>query len=89
MRREVMAKDPAIVDVAAQHKWNARYQQVPHTQMPQAARVLSEYQHLLPTTGRALDLACGLGGNALLLAARGLETWAWDIANVALARMQT
>jgi len=50
--------------------------------------VLWENQHLLPTTGQALDLACGAGGNALLLAAHGLETWAWDIADVAVARVQ-
>jgi SAM-dependent methyltransferase len=50
--------------------------------------VLWENQHLLPATGRALDLACGLGGNALLLAACGLETWAWDISDIAVARVQ-
>lgn len=45
-------------------------------------------QHLLPALGRALALACGLGGNALLLAAHGLETHAWDISDVAVARLQ-
>jgi SAM-dependent methyltransferase len=50
--------------------------------------VLWENQHLLPATGRALDLACGAGGNALLLAVHGLETWAWDIADVAVACVQ-
>src|SRR5574341_400067 len=76
--------DPAALDTP-QH-WNARYQ--PLVRAPQAARVLWENQHLLPATGRALDLACGAGGNALLLAAHGLETWAWDIADAALARLQ-
>jgi tellurite methyltransferase len=77
-----------IADVEAQQRWNARYQQVSPMQTPQASRVLQEYQHLLPATGRALDLACGLGGNALLLAAHGLETWAWDIAEVGIAHLQ-
>src|SRR5262245_57241680 len=76
--------DPA--ERPTQQRWNARYQ--PLTRAPQAARVLWENQHLLPATGRALDLACGAGGNALLLAAHGLETWAWDIAAVAVARAQ-
>ncbi len=52
--------------------------------MPEPALVLSEFQHLLPSSGEALDLACGLGGNALLLAALGLKTYAWDISPVAI-----
>ena len=76
--------DPAGLD--AQQHWNAHYQRPVHA--PHAAYVLWENQHLLPATGRALDLACGAGGNALLLAAHGLETWAWDIADAAVARVQ-
>jgi SAM-dependent methyltransferase len=76
----------AAAGQAAQHKWNARYLHTTGT--PHPAQVLQEHQHLLPPAGRALDLACGLGGNALLLAAHGLETWAWDIADVAVQRLQ-
>jgi SAM-dependent methyltransferase len=53
-----------------------------------AARVLADFEHLLPATGRALDLACGTGGNALLLAQHGLETWAWDISDTAVTQLQ-
>ncbi|MDH3603276.1 MAG: class I SAM-dependent methyltransferase [Candidatus Tectomicrobia bacterium] len=67
-------------------KWNARFRDRVST--PAAARVLLDNQHLLPASGRALDLACGLGGNALLLAEHGLETHAWDISDVAVARLQ-
>jgi 2-polyprenyl-3-methyl-5-hydroxy-6-metoxy-1,4-benzoquinol methylase len=67
-------------------KWNARYQDIAGVPLP--AQVLGENRHLLPTAGRALDLACGLGGNALLLAEHGLDTWAWDIADVAIQRLQ-
>ncbi|HXH03596.1 MAG TPA: class I SAM-dependent methyltransferase [Candidatus Competibacteraceae bacterium] len=67
-------------------QWDERYR-ANGAAMPEAARVLSEYRHLLPATGRALDLACGLGGNALLLAEAGLETWAWDLSAVAVARL--
>jgi len=47
-------------------------------------RVLVENHHLLPSEGRALEVACGRGANALFLAAHGLETWAWDISTVAI-----
>jgi tellurite methyltransferase len=70
----------------ARQQWNARYQHM--TRAPKPARVLQENQHLLPSSGDALDLACGLGGNALLLAEHGLDTWAWDISEVDVARLQ-
>ncbi|MFO7604421.1 MAG: class I SAM-dependent methyltransferase [Gammaproteobacteria bacterium] len=65
-----------------QAKWDERYRNANTTGKP--AGVLQHYQHLLPETGSALDLACGLGGNALLLAQHGLDTYAWDISPVAL-----
>ncbi|QYZ64942.1 MAG: methyltransferase type 12 [Gammaproteobacteria bacterium (ex Lamellibrachia satsuma)] len=55
---------------------------------PSAAEVLLENLHLLPETGNALDLACGLGGNAMELARFGLEVSAWDISSVAVERLQ-
>ncbi len=67
-------------------RWDARYRDC--DKVPEPALVLTEFRHLLPSTGRALDLACGLGGNALLLAARGLETHAWDISPVAIDRLR-
>ena len=67
-------------------KWDARYRDSDKVSEP--ALVLSAFQHLLPASGRALDLACGLGGNALLLAARGLEAHAWDISPVAIDRLR-
>lgn len=67
-------------------RWNARFRD--NVKTPTAARVLVDNQHLLPASGRALDLACGLGGNALLLAEHSLETHAWDISDVAVARLQ-
>lgn len=70
----------------AQQKWNARYRN--RTSPAAAAPVLADNRHLLPNSGRALDLACGLGGNALLLAQHGLETHAWDISDIAVERVQ-
>lgn len=69
-----------------QQKWDARYQQS-ESGLPVAAEVLSQNQHLLPKTGNALDLACGRGGNALLLAAQGLTVTAQDISPVAIAQL--
>lgn len=67
-------------------KWDQRYHDNAGGQPP-AARVLADHSYLLPRSGRALDLACGRGGNALLLAASGLETHAWDISRVALDQL--
>jgi SAM-dependent methyltransferase len=69
-------------------KWDARHAQAP-AGSPPAARVLDEFAHLLPATGQALDLACGLGGNARRLAQQGLRVQAWDFSPVAIARLQT
>ena len=65
--------------------WDSRY--AASNQLPAAAEVLTENMHLLPTAGRALDLACGLGANALLLASCGLEVWAWDYSATAIEKL--
>lgn len=67
-------------------EWNLRYQARTDTPLP--CQVLLEYAHLLPTTGTALDLACGLGANAFWLARQGLDTFAWDYAEVAIQKLQ-
>ena len=73
---------------ATQQKWNQIYcDDRSPGQFPRPAQVLVDFAHLLPATGLALDLACGQGGNALFLAARGLDCWAWDISDVALQRL--
>ena len=67
-------------------KWNERYRAT--TGERQVSCVLKENLHLLPDKGRALDLACGLGGNSILLAQQGLKVDAWDIADVPIAALQ-
>jgi tellurite methyltransferase len=71
-----------------QEKWNQRYRENGGHAPLQAAQVLRDYRHLLPARGKALDLACGLGANAILLAQQGLKISAWDISDVALQRLQ-
>jgi len=66
-------------------KWNARHGEAEGPGA--AAEVLRENLHLLPTSGTALDLACGLGANALLLAEHGLAVCAWDLSEVAVGRL--
>jgi tellurite methyltransferase len=67
-------------------KWDLRHGA--GEKQPTVARVLQENLHLLPASGKALDLACGLGGNALALAARGLDVTAWDLSPVAIQRLR-
>jgi len=66
--------------------WNQRYQSA--KTLPKACFALQKYAYLLPKTGKALDLACGLGGNALFLAQRGLECSAWDFSAQAITQLQ-
>lgn len=74
------------MDRQAQEKWDRRYRQARAT--PPAVAVVRENMHLLPPRGRALDIACGLGGNALALARQGLEVEAWDLSPVAVEHLQ-
>ncbi len=64
-------------------KWDERYRQA--GRIPEAAAVLVENRHLLPPSGRALDLACGFGSSAIFLARQGLDVHAWDLSPVAIA----
>jgi len=66
-------------------KWDLIYEK---SDFSIPADVLLENRFLLPKKGIALDLASGLGANAIFLAERGLDTHAWDISAVALARLQ-
>jgi len=66
--------------------WEARYRDSETTE-PEAAAVLRDNAHLLPGDGTALDVACGLGGNAVFLADQGLETFAWDSAETAIGKL--
>ena len=70
----------------ARAKWDRIYSGAREAE-PEPAVVLEESAHLLPSKGDALDLACGLGGNALFLARRGLTVSAWDISKVAVGRL--
>jgi SAM-dependent methyltransferase len=48
--------------------------------------VFASYTDAFPTTGRALDLACGQGRGTVWLARRGLNVWGLDVSGVAIAQ---
>ncbi|MDH5424351.1 MAG: methyltransferase domain-containing protein [Gammaproteobacteria bacterium] len=75
-----------LADVNKQQSWNQRYQQKQvDEQLP--APVLTLNQKLLPAKGSVLDLACGLGGNAIFLAKLGYEVSALDYSAIALEKL--
>lgn len=73
---------------AVTNKWNHIYSR-PDQASYKAVEVLTKNDFLLPTTGIALDLASGLGANAIFLAELGLAVAAWDISLVAIEKLTT
>lgn len=67
-------------------KWDERYAQQDHG-LPTADPFLKAHRNLL-TSGVALDLAAGYGGNALFVAALGYQVHALDISVRALSTLQ-
>ncbi len=68
-------------------KWDKKFAAAAEPGKP--ATMLLQNSHLLPITGDALDIACGLGSSSLFLAEHGLNTSAWDSSFVALEKVQT
>lgn len=67
-------------------RWDKRHSEA--SDSGEIADVLQENLHLLPKQGDALDLACGRGANALMLAGLGFNVTAWDLSPVAIDRLQ-
>lgn len=66
-------------------RWNRKY--LDRAAVPAAPDpLLLDYAYCLHDRGTALDVACGLGHNALYLARRGYEVYAVDGSEVALGR---
>ena len=69
----------------ARERWNERYAQDDRQWMPESpAEWLVEHEALLAGGGRALDVACGDGRNALYLAQLGYMVDAIDVSDVAI-----
>jgi SAM-dependent methyltransferase len=73
------------VSAAERDKWDARYRDGAYEGRTHPTALLAERLPHLPR-GRALDVACGAGRNALFLAANGYAVSALDISQVALDR---
>ena len=65
-------------------RWNRKYGRGEGPAHFRPQHLLVEHAGLLPQGGLALDVACGFGGNALYLAARGYRVDAVDVSEVAL-----
>lgn len=71
------------MSAAERDKWDARYRDGAYRDRTHPTALLGEWLPRLPR-GRALDVACGAGRNALYLAANGYTVTALDISSVAL-----
>ena len=63
-------------------KWNTRY--CKKTTLPKVRPIIERFYHLAQK-GSVLDLAAGLGSNALFLAKKGFTVFAIDVSEVALS----
>ncbi len=70
---------------ADRERWNARYASGEYAARIHPSPLLAAWIDRLPR-GRALDVACGPGRNAIHLAAHGYAVDAMDISGVALAK---
>lgn len=68
---------------ADRQKWNASWR-TRGGELAAPARFLLEHEALLPRTGRALDVAGGVGRHAVWLTLRGLQVTLIDVADAAV-----
>ncbi len=65
-------------------KWNSKYATSDLVQ--EVSKVVLSYEHLFPSSGKALDVAGGTGRHAVWLAERGMQVTLVDISEEALQR---
>lgn len=68
-------------------RWDRKYQAGEGPSHFEPKQLLTQHRHLL-VGGRALDVACGFGGNALYLASHGYRVDAVDASGFALSQAQ-
>jgi NADPH:quinone reductase-like Zn-dependent oxidoreductase len=84
---EAFDRHPTLSDVD-RSKWNDRYGAGSYADRTHPSRFLERHISSIGT-GRALDVACGAGRNAIFLAALGFEVDAVDISAVGLERARS
>ncbi|HEY0229593.1 MAG TPA: class I SAM-dependent methyltransferase [Mycobacterium sp.] len=69
-------------------RWDERYadKEPPQIDAVEPPTLFAAHADAFPTTGRALDLACGQGLGTVWLARRGMDVWGLDISAVAIAQ---
>lgn len=69
-------------------RWDERYlsRGAPPAGSVAPAAVFAPYHDSFPSSGDALDVACGQGAGAVWLARRGLHVWGLDVSAVAIAQ---
>src|SRR5216683_2733505 len=72
---------------SSQTDWDSKHRAAVEAPPSEPASIVRELLPLLPK-GRALDIACGMGRHALLLAARGQDVTAVDFSGVALDSLE-
>jgi tellurite methyltransferase len=73
---------------SSQSDWDAKYRLAAEAPLPEPASIVRELLPLLPS-GPALDIACGPGRHALVLAARRQHVTAVDWSGVGLDLLET
>jgi SAM-dependent methyltransferase len=56
----------------------------PVLEVPPPYPAFADVDHLFPTRGQALEIACGRGRGAVWLASRGMTCWGVDVSPVAI-----
>ena len=75
--------------ISTDQHWDAIYDRalINDSDPLNCTEVLRENAFLLPPKGKAFDLACGMGANAMFLARHGLAVTAVDISKVAIDKL--
>jgi 2-polyprenyl-3-methyl-5-hydroxy-6-metoxy-1,4-benzoquinol methylase len=67
-------------------RWDERYANLELVATVEPPSVFAGHTDEFPTTGQALDIACGRGLGSVWLARRGMDVWGLDISPVAIGQ---
>ena len=70
-------------------RWDDRYEDTNQQEVAAELRDFSEWAHVFPKTGTAIDVACGRGAGALWLASRGCDVLGLDVSPSAVEQARS